>query len=40
VVLEAGSRHEALVNQVKKLWVIKGGRPVAREGQMLVQPSL
>ncbi len=40
VVLEAGSRHEALVNQVKKLWIIKGGRPVAREGQMLVQPSL
>ena len=40
VILEASSRHEAVVNQVRKLWVIKGGKPVAREGQMLVRPSL
>ena len=36
VILEAKSGHEALVKQVRKRWVIKNGRVVARNGELLV----
>ena len=37
VVLEARSRHEAIVDQVRRLWVLKRGKVVARDGQLLVK---
>ena len=39
VILEARSGHEAIVNQVRKLWVIKNGRVVARNGELLVKAT-
>lgn len=39
VILEAKSGHEAIVNQVRKLWVIKSGRVVARSGELLVKAT-
>ena len=36
VILEAKFGHEALVRQVRKLWVIKSGRVVVRNGELLV----
>ena len=38
VILEAKSGHEAIVNQARKLWVLKDGRVVARDGQLMVGP--
>ena len=35
VILEAKSGHEAIVDQARKLWVLKNGRPVAKDGQLL-----
>ena len=40
VILEAGSKHQAIKDQAKKLWVIKSGQPVAQDGQLLVRPDL
>ena len=34
MVLEAPTPHEAVVNQVRRLWVIKGGRVVAEDGRL------
>ena len=39
VILEAKSGHEAIVDQARKLWVLKNGRPVAQEGKLLVRPA-
>ena len=36
MVLEAKSGHEAIINQVPKLYVIKRGRLIARDGKLLV----
>ena len=35
MVLEAPTAHEAVVNQVRRLWVIKGGRVVAEDGRLV-----
>ena len=35
MVLEAPTAHEAVVNQSRRLWVIKGGRVVASDGRLL-----
>ena len=35
MVLEAPTAHEAVVNQVRRLWVIKGGRIVASDGRLI-----
>ena len=35
MVLEAPTAHEAVVNQVRRLWVIKAGRVVASDGRLL-----
>ena len=40
VILDARSGHEAIVNQARKLWVIKNGRAVAQDGKLLVQPNI
>ena len=31
--------HEAIIGQARKLWVFKNGRPVAREGHLLIAPK-
>ena len=36
VVLDAGSRHDAIRDQARRLWVLKRGRIVARDGQFVV----
>ena len=35
MVLESPTAHEAVVNQVRRLWVIKGGRVVAEDGRLV-----
>ena len=35
MVLEAATAHEAVVNQVRRLWVIKAGRVVAEDGRLV-----
>ena len=35
MVLEAPTAHEAVVNQVRRLWVIKAGRVVAADGRLV-----
>ena len=35
MVLEAPTAHEAVVNQVRRLWVIKAGRVVAEDGRLV-----
>ena len=35
MVLEAPTPHEAVLNQSRRLWVIKGGRVVASDGRLL-----
>ena len=35
MVLEAPTAHEAVVNQVRRLWVIKGGKVVAEDGRLV-----
>ena len=37
VIFEAKSGHEAIITQARKLWVIKNGRAVARNGELLVR---
>ncbi|PKB64873.1 MAG: hypothetical protein BZY82_10180 [SAR202 cluster bacterium Io17-Chloro-G3] len=36
VVFEAKSGHEAIITQAQKLWVVKRGRVVAQQGELLV----
>ncbi len=38
VIFEAKSGHEAIINQVRKLHVIKRGRVVAQDGKLLMRP--
>ena len=40
VIFEAKSGHEAIITQARKLWVIKGGRVVARNGELLVRSAV
>ena len=39
VIFEAKSGHEAIITQARKLWVIKNGRVVARNGELLVKTT-
>lgn len=38
VILQARSRHEAIVTQAEKLWVFKNGNPVVCSGELLTEP--
>ena len=40
VIFEATSPREAIIEQAKKLWVLKNGRAVAHNGRMLLEPLL
>ena len=39
VILDARLGHEAIVNQSRKLWVLKNGAIVARDGELLAPPA-
>jgi cytosine deaminase len=38
VIFQAESAHEAIVSQAKKLWVLKDGNVVAKDGELQVEP--